>query len=71
MDTTPRLVLTDFGCCLSQQNESLYLTYPNDYISKGGNAALMAPEVSHSTKYMSESHHYDILTLKKELWASG
>lgn len=37
----PRLVISDFGCCLT----SLSLYYPSDEISKGGNIAHMAPEV--------------------------
>lgn len=39
----PHLVITDFGYCFSGKN--LRLAYPSEEICKGGNAALMAPEV--------------------------
>jgi PTEN induced putative kinase 1 len=46
--TTGELVLTDFGCALHQP-PNMRLPYVTDEISKGGNMALMAPEVSRST----------------------
>lgn len=42
---TGELVLADFGCAL-QQDRRLRVPYVTDEISKGGNLALMAPEVS-------------------------
>ncbi|XP_032413906.1 serine/threonine-protein kinase PINK1, mitochondrial [Xiphophorus hellerii] len=41
----PRLVITDFGCCLTQNDSSLQLPFNNMWVSRGGNASLMAPEV--------------------------
>lgn len=41
----PTLVVTDFGCCLSDNQYGLVLPYKSPEIDKGGNAALMAPEV--------------------------
>lgn len=37
--------MTDFGCCLADKNHGLYLPYNTPDIDKGGNVALMAPEV--------------------------
>lgn len=44
-DNCPSLVITDFGCCLADKSHGLYLPYSSHDIDKGGNAALMAPEV--------------------------
>ena len=44
-DNCPSLVITDFGCCLADKSHGLYLPYNTHDIDKGGNAALMAPEV--------------------------
>ncbi|XP_058500119.1 serine/threonine-protein kinase PINK1, mitochondrial [Solea solea] len=41
----PRLVISDFGCCLAQRDSSLQLPFNSMWVSKGGNASLMAPEV--------------------------
>ena len=38
----PQLVITDFGCCLTER----FLQYETDYVERGGNIALMAPEVN-------------------------
>ncbi|XP_028265817.1 serine/threonine-protein kinase PINK1, mitochondrial [Parambassis ranga] len=44
-DGVPRLVITDFGCCLAQRDSSLQLPFNSMWVSRGGNASLMAPEV--------------------------
>lgn len=44
-DGCPRLVITDFGCCLAQGDSDLRLPFNSTYVDKGGNASLMAPEV--------------------------
>ena len=44
-NATGELVLADFGCALYHPPD-LKAPYPTDEISKGGNLALMAPEVS-------------------------
>lgn len=45
-DGCPRLVITDFGCCLAQSDSSLQLPYNSNWVTRGGNASLMAPEVA-------------------------
>ncbi|XP_033337927.2 PTEN-induced putative kinase 1 [Megalopta genalis] len=44
-DNCPSLVITDFGCCLADKSHGLHLPYNTHDIDKGGNVALMAPEV--------------------------
>lgn len=44
----PRLVISDFGCCLTQSDCSLQLPFNSMWVSRGGNASLMAPEVNQS-----------------------
>ena len=41
----PRLVITDFGCCLGDRNLKMKLPFESDHVDRGGNSALMAPEV--------------------------
>lgn len=41
----PGVVITDFGCCLSDNVNGLSLPYKSPDTDRGGNAALMAPEV--------------------------
>ncbi|MBN3273103.1 PINK1 kinase, partial [Polyodon spathula] len=41
----PRLVITDFGCCLAEQHLWLKLPFNSYGVDRGGNACLMAPEV--------------------------
>ena len=41
----PHLVITDFGCCSADKTHRLRLPYRTWDMDKGGNAALMAPEV--------------------------
>ncbi|XP_029993792.1 serine/threonine-protein kinase PINK1, mitochondrial [Sphaeramia orbicularis] len=45
-DGCPRLVITDFGCCLAQRDSSLELPFNSIWVNRGGNASLMAPEVA-------------------------
>lgn len=40
----PRLVVSDFGSCLAEGN--MQLPFPSEEVNRGGNAALMPPEVS-------------------------
>lgn len=42
----PLVALTDFGCCLSSGSFGLQVHYSSPYVSKGGNGALMAPEIA-------------------------
>ncbi|NWS46359.1 PINK1 kinase, partial [Probosciger aterrimus] len=41
----PWLVITDFGCCLADENVGLRLPFTSSYVDRGGNGCLMAPEV--------------------------
>ncbi|CAL8368132.1 unnamed protein product [Lota lota] len=45
-DGSLRLVISDFGCCLAQSDGSLQLPFNSVWVSRGGNACLMAPEVA-------------------------
>ncbi|XP_043915226.1 serine/threonine-protein kinase PINK1, mitochondrial [Protopterus annectens] len=42
----PRLVITDFGCCLAEEAVGLKLPFTSWYVDRGGNSCLMAPEVA-------------------------
>lgn len=44
-DVCPTLVITDFGCCLADKVNKLDLPYKTADTDRGGNIALMAPEV--------------------------
>lgn len=59
----PRLVISDFGCCLT----SLSLYYPSDEISKGGNLAHMPPEVISAKPGPLSTINYS----SADLWSSA
>lgn len=60
----PRLVLSDFGHCLTGQ---LVMPYPNDCMDKGGNGKLMAPEIA-----LAEPGPGSYLDFRSsDLWAAG
>ncbi|GCC29061.1 hypothetical protein chiPu_0007498 [Chiloscyllium punctatum] len=42
----PRLVITDFGCCLAEESLGLKLPFTSNEVNRGGNICLMAPEIS-------------------------
>lgn len=44
-DVCPALAITDFGCCLADKDNGLNLPYKTVDTDRGGNIALMAPEV--------------------------
>ena len=44
-DETPRVALTDFGCALAERNSGLVIPFRSYDTNRGGNPALMAPEV--------------------------
>lgn len=63
----PILVLSDFGCCLADKKHGLQIPYTSFDIDKGGNVALMAPEIINK-----RSGPFSILNyLKSDLWACG
>lgn len=63
----PGLVITDFGCCLADDNLGLKLPYYTEETTKGGNSALMAPEVAsvRAGPYVSIDYR------KADLWTAG
>ena len=66
-DECPRLVISDFGCCLADPDHGLRLPYLSVEVDRGGNAALMAPEVANSKPGVFSFINYD----KADLWAVG
>ncbi|XP_029661931.1 serine/threonine-protein kinase PINK1, mitochondrial [Formica exsecta] len=66
-DICPSLVVTDFGCCLANKNHGLYLPYNTHDIDKGGNVALMAPEVIMAEPGPFTSINYT----KADLWTAA
>jgi len=66
-DNSPSLVVTDFGCCLADKNHGLYLPYNTHDIDKGGNIALMAPEVITAEPGPFTNINYT----KADLWTVG
>lgn len=63
----PRLVITDFGCCLADQSCGLQLPYNSRWVSRGGNACLMAPEVATAKPGPGVTIDYS----KADAWAVG
>ncbi|KAJ9594877.1 hypothetical protein L9F63_013838 [Diploptera punctata] len=66
-DTCPLLVVTDFGCCLADRVHGLSLPYHSPDTDKGGNTALMAPEVVLAEPGPFTSINYS----KSDAWAVG
>lgn len=66
-DNCPTLVVTDFGCCLADKDHGLYLPYNIQDIDKGGNVALMAPEVITAEPGPFTKINYT----KSDLWTAG
>uniref|UniRef100_A0A1Y9INB0 non-specific serine/threonine protein kinase n=1 Tax=Anopheles melas TaxID=34690 RepID=A0A1Y9INB0_9DIPT len=63
----PTLVLTDFGCCIADKRHGLRIPYTSDEIDKGGNVALMAPEIIEQLPGTFAMLNYT----KADLWACG
>ncbi|XP_058062944.1 serine/threonine-protein kinase Pink1, mitochondrial [Anopheles bellator] len=63
----PTLVLSDFGCCVADKQHGLRIPYTSDEIDKGGNVALMAPEIITQTTGTFALLNYS----KADLWACG
>uniref|UniRef100_A0A8C4DW32 Serine/threonine-protein kinase PINK1, mitochondrial n=1 Tax=Dicentrarchus labrax TaxID=13489 RepID=A0A8C4DW32_DICLA len=66
-DGCPRLVITDFGCCLAQSDSSLQLPFNSMWVNRGGNASLMAPEVTTAVPGSGVVIDYS----KADAWAVG
>ncbi|KAG7472081.1 hypothetical protein MATL_G00104810 [Megalops atlanticus] len=63
----PRLVITDFGCCLAERDCGLQLPFTTRCVSRGGNACLMAPEVATAVPGPGMVIDYS----KADAWAVG
>lgn len=66
-ESPPVLVLSDFGCCLADKPNGLYLPYTSADIDKGGNTALMAPEILMKTPGTFSILNYS----KSDYWTCG
>lgn len=63
----PKLVLSDFGCCLADAEYGLQIPFPTDEMDRGGNAALMAPEIRNAIPGRNAVLDYT----KADVWAAG
>ncbi|XP_066529297.1 serine/threonine-protein kinase PINK1, mitochondrial [Hoplias malabaricus] len=63
----PRLVITDFGCCLAEEALGMKLPFTTRWVNRGGNACLMAPEVSTAVPGPGVVIDYS----KADAWAVG
>uniref|UniRef100_A0ABL0EJZ1 non-specific serine/threonine protein kinase n=1 Tax=Rhodnius prolixus TaxID=13249 RepID=A0ABL0EJZ1_RHOPR len=63
----PVLALTDFGCCLADSTFGLLQPYISGDMCKGGNPALMAPEVALATPGFMTLIDYS----KSDAWAAA
>uniref|UniRef100_UPI00398F3FEE serine/threonine-protein kinase PINK1, mitochondrial isoform X2 n=1 Tax=Pristiophorus japonicus TaxID=55135 RepID=UPI00398F3FEE len=63
----PRLVITDFGCCLADEGLGLRLPFTSMEVDRGGNCCLMAPEISAAVPGRSVAIDYS----KSDAWAVG
>lgn len=66
-DLHPVLVLSDFGCCIADKNNGLTIPYTSFDVDKGGNVALMAPEILTKTPGTFSILDYS----KSDLWSCG
>lgn len=66
-DVHPVVVLSDFGCCLADRRNGLHLPYTSDDVDRGGNTALMAPEIINQLSGTFSVLNYE----KSDLWAAG
>lgn len=63
----PVLVITDFGCCLADKMHGLFLPFTSYDIDRGGNSALMAPEIINQAPGTFSVLNYT----KSDVWAAG
>eukprot|EP00092_Neocalanus_flemingeri_P022378 GFUD01024271.1.p1 GENE.GFUD01024271.1~~GFUD01024271.1.p1 ORF type:complete len:615 (+),score=218.57 GFUD01024271.1:159-2003(+) len=63
----PQLVITDFGCCSADRHHRLRLPYRSWDTDKGGNAALMAPEVATARPGAFSTINYE----RSDLWTAA
>uniref|UniRef100_A0A803XPN0 Serine/threonine-protein kinase PINK1, mitochondrial n=1 Tax=Meleagris gallopavo TaxID=9103 RepID=A0A803XPN0_MELGA len=63
----PRLVITDFGCCLADDSIGLRLPFISTDMDRGGNSSLMPPEVTTASAGPGMVIDYS----KADAWAVG
>ncbi|XP_076452077.1 uncharacterized protein LOC143287723 isoform X2 [Babylonia areolata] len=64
---SPHLAISDFGSCLADIHHGLWLPYTTAEIDRGGNSALMAPEIK-----CAEAGPDSVLDYSKaDLWTAG
>jgi len=63
----PKMILTDFGCCLADKSNGLQLAFRSYDTERGGNAALMAPEISTAVPGSWKWISYE----KSDAWSVG
>ena len=51
----PQLVISDFGCCLAETSGALTVPFTSWDVDRGGNLALMPPEVGPPSPEVVES----------------
>ncbi|XP_059488486.1 serine/threonine-protein kinase Pink1, mitochondrial [Neocloeon triangulifer] len=66
-DACPVVAVSDFGCCLADSSHGLSLPFSTPHVDRGGNAALMAPEVVCARPGPFTSINYS----KSDLWSVG
>ncbi|XP_070561986.1 serine/threonine-protein kinase Pink1, mitochondrial-like [Ptychodera flava] len=64
---SPKVAITDFGCCLADSQLGIKLPFTSEEVDRGGNSALMAPEV----KTAKPGPNTVIDYRKSDLWAVG
>ena len=66
-DSSPSLVIADFGCCLATKSGRLRMPFPSWDVFMGGNLALRAPEI-----VTARPGPFTILDFgKSDLWSVG
>ncbi|KAK7490977.1 hypothetical protein BaRGS_00017849 [Batillaria attramentaria] len=63
----PLLAVSDFGCCLADTTHGLKIPYVTGEVDKGGNCALMAPEIKCAEPGVGVVLDYSLA----DLWAAG
>lgn len=66
-DTCPQLAITDFGCSYTNKSGGLSMQYSTADVEKGGNVALMAPEIVCATPGLFSFINYS----KSDVWTAA
>ena len=70
-DSLPVLVLSDFGSCIADKNLGLKIPYTSNEVDRGGNPALMAPEIKTKEPGTFLGRIAVLNYSKSDLWACG